>query len=40
MLNSRGGVEADVTVTCLSEFSYLMVTPAATSVRDMAWLRR
>ncbi|CTQ51188.1 GcvT family protein [Jannaschia donghaensis] len=40
MLNSRGGVEADVTVTRLSEFSYLMVTPAATLVRDMAWLRR
>ncbi|GIT93048.1 sarcosine dehydrogenase [Jannaschia pagri] len=40
MLNSRGGVEADVTVTRLSEFSYLMVTPAATLVKDMAWLRR
>ncbi|SFI47631.1 GcvT family protein [Jannaschia pohangensis] len=40
MLNSRGGVEADVTVTRLSEHSFLMVTPAATPVRDMAWLRR
>ncbi|WP_371154677.1 FAD-dependent oxidoreductase [Jannaschia sp. 2305UL9-9] len=40
MLNSRGGVEADVTVTRLSEYSYLMVTPAATLVKDMAWLRR
>ncbi len=40
MLNSRAGVEADVTVTRLSEFSYLMVTPAATLVKDIAWLRR
>jgi 4-methylaminobutanoate oxidase (formaldehyde-forming) len=40
MLNSRAGIEADVTVTRLSEFSYLMVTPAATLVKDIAWLRR
>ncbi|SDZ49706.1 4-methylaminobutanoate oxidase (formaldehyde-forming) [Jannaschia faecimaris] len=40
MLNSRGGVEADVTVTRLTEDSYLMVTPAATRVKDMARLRR
>jgi 4-methylaminobutanoate oxidase (formaldehyde-forming) len=40
MLNERGGIEADVTVTRLSETAFLMVTPAATVVRDMTWLRR
>ena len=40
MLNERGGIEADVTVTRLSETAYLMVTPAATVVRDMSWLKR
>jgi len=40
MLNERGGIEADVTVTRLSETAYLMVTPAATIIRDMAWLKR
>ncbi len=40
MLNERGGVEADVTVTRLHETAYLMVTPAATVIRDMAWLAR
>ncbi|CTQ31760.1 Aminomethyltransferase [Jannaschia rubra] len=40
MLNSRAGVEADVTVTRLSETAWLMVTPAAMRVKDDAWLRR
>ena len=40
MLNERGGIEADITVTRLSETAYLMVTPAATVVRDMAWLTK
>ncbi|MGB3556228.1 MAG: FAD-dependent oxidoreductase [Jannaschia sp.] len=40
MLNARAGIEADVTVTRLSETAFLMVTPAATRVRDEAWLRR
>ncbi|MGR3540092.1 MAG: GcvT family protein [Hasllibacter sp.] len=40
MLNAAGGIEADVTVTRLSETAFLMVTPAATLVRDLAWLRR
>ncbi|MCK0167181.1 FAD-dependent oxidoreductase [Jannaschia sp. S6380] len=40
MLNSRAGVEADVTVTRLSETAFLMVTPAAARVKDEAWLRR
>ncbi|MEM8792387.1 MAG: FAD-dependent oxidoreductase [Pseudomonadota bacterium] len=39
-LNDRGGIEADVTVTRLSETSYLIVTPAATLVRDLSWLKR
>jgi 4-methylaminobutanoate oxidase (formaldehyde-forming) len=40
MLNPRGGIEADVTVTRLSETAYLMVTPAATRLADETWLRR
>ncbi|RED14025.1 GcvT family protein [Pontivivens insulae] len=40
MLNVNGGIEADITVTRLSETSYIVVTPAATLVRDMAWMRR
>ena len=40
MLNDRGGIEADITVTRLHETAYLMVTPAATVVRDMAWLAK
>ena len=33
-LNSNGGIEADVTVTRLSETIYLIVTPAATRLAD------
>ncbi|UWQ20583.1 FAD-dependent oxidoreductase [Jannaschia sp. W003] len=40
MLNARGGIEADVTVTRLSETAFLMVTPAATRLRDETRLRR
>ncbi|HSF95618.1 MAG TPA: glycine cleavage T C-terminal barrel domain-containing protein, partial [Thermohalobaculum sp.] len=39
-LNARGGIEADVTVTRLSETEFLVVTPAATLVRDLGWIRR
>ncbi|GAB4385810.1 MAG: FAD-dependent oxidoreductase [Albidovulum sp.] len=39
-LNSRGGIEADVTVTRLSETVYLVVTPAVTRPKDQAWMRR
>ncbi|NNJ69102.1 MAG: GcvT family protein [Boseongicola sp.] len=39
-LNSHGGIEADVTVTRLSETAYLIVTPAATRLGDETWLRR
>lgn len=39
-LNARGGIEADVTVTRLSETAYLVVTPAITRPKDQAWMRR
>lgn len=39
-LNAMGGIEADVTVTRLADETYLIVTPAATAVRDMSWLKR
>ncbi|MEZ5774057.1 MAG: FAD-dependent oxidoreductase [Hyphomicrobiaceae bacterium] len=39
-LNRRGGVEADVTVTRLSETEFLVVTPSAATQRDLAWLKR
>ena len=39
-LNNTGGIEADVTVTRLSETAYLVVTPAATRLADETWLRR
>lgn len=39
-LNSRGGIEADVTITRLTETAYLVVTPAATRLADQTWLRR
>ena len=38
-LNRRGGIEADLTVTRLSETAFLVVTAAANSVRDLAWLK-
>jgi 4-methylaminobutanoate oxidase (formaldehyde-forming) len=40
MLNKKGGIESDLTVTCLSETAYLLVVPGATLQRDLAWLRR
>ncbi len=40
MLNTRGGIECDLTVTRLSETAFLLVVPAATLQRDLAWLRR
>ena len=39
-LNDRGGIEADLTVTRLAEDCYLIVTAAATEVRDFHWLQR
>jgi 4-methylaminobutanoate oxidase (formaldehyde-forming) len=40
MLNVRGGIECDLTVTRLSETAYYLVVPGATLQRDLAWLRR
>jgi 4-methylaminobutanoate oxidase (formaldehyde-forming) len=39
-LNERGGIEADLTVTRLSEMSYMVVTATATGVHDFNWLTR
>ncbi|MDF2765200.1 MAG: FAD-dependent oxidoreductase, partial [Rhodospirillales bacterium] len=40
MLNARGGTEADVTVTRLSEAEFLVVSGAPTRRRDLAWIGR
>ena len=40
MLNERGGIESDLTVTRLAETAFLLVVPAATLRRDLDWLRR
>jgi 4-methylaminobutanoate oxidase (formaldehyde-forming) len=39
-LNARGGIETDVTITRLSETSYLIVTIATSQTRDFSWLQR
>ncbi|MGZ4671826.1 MAG: GcvT family protein [Ilumatobacteraceae bacterium] len=38
-LNDNGGIEADLTVTRLTDDSYLIVTAAATQIRDFHWLK-
>jgi 4-methylaminobutanoate oxidase (formaldehyde-forming) len=40
MLNARGGIEADLTVTRLGEDAFLVVTAAAAATRDADWIRR
>ncbi|WP_068299209.1 FAD-dependent oxidoreductase [Pararhodobacter sp. CCB-MM2] len=40
MLNAKGGIESDLTVTRLTETAFLLVVPGATLQRDLAWLRR
>ncbi|MDJ0639908.1 MAG: FAD-dependent oxidoreductase [Paracoccaceae bacterium] len=40
MLNERGGIECDLTVTRLNATAFLLVVPAATVQRDLAWLKR
>jgi 4-methylaminobutanoate oxidase (formaldehyde-forming) len=37
-LNDDGGIEADLTVTRLAEDRFLVVSAAATQVRDLGWL--
>ena len=39
MLNDRGGVECDVTVTQLDEHSFVVVTGTALAGHDLAWIR-
>jgi glycine cleavage system T protein len=39
-LNERGGIEADLTITREGPKRFLVVTAAATQVRDFAWLTR
>jgi 4-methylaminobutanoate oxidase (formaldehyde-forming) len=39
-LNDRGGIEADLTVTRLSETALMIVGGAETEVRDFYWLKR
>ncbi len=39
-LNRSGGIEADVTVTRLTETAFLVVTPAATRLADQTWMMR
>ncbi|HEX2904048.1 MAG TPA: FAD-dependent oxidoreductase [Jatrophihabitans sp.] len=40
MLNSRGGYEADVTLTRLSADEYLLITSSASVERDRDWMNR
>src|SRR5919109_182504 len=40
MLNPRGGIECDLTVTRLAEGAYLVVTIAAAATHDADWIRR
>ncbi len=39
-LNDRGGIEADLTVTRLSETAFMIIGGAETEVRDFYWLKR
>ncbi|MFT5501042.1 MAG: glycine cleavage system aminomethyltransferase T/glycine [Woeseiaceae bacterium] len=39
-LNDDGGIEADLTVTRLSECAFLIVTAAETETRDFYWLKQ
>ncbi|MEQ8650907.1 MAG: FAD-dependent oxidoreductase [Kiloniellales bacterium] len=39
-LNTRGGIEADVTITRLAEDRFLVVTAAASQARDLAWFQK
>ncbi|MBL8709223.1 MAG: GcvT family protein [Rhodospirillaceae bacterium] len=40
MFNTRGGIQADVTVSRLAEDRFWVVTAAANQVRDLTWIRR
>ena len=40
LLNDRGGIEADLTVTRVGDESFRVVTGTAFGTRDLAWIRR
>lgn len=40
LLNERGGIEADLTVTHMAENQFLVVTACATTVRDLDWIKK
>src|SRR5262249_8851993 len=40
MLNARGGIECDLTVSRLADDTYMVVTIAAAATHPAAWLRR
>ncbi|MBZ9601787.1 GcvT family protein [Phyllobacterium chamaecytisi] len=40
MLNNRGGIESDLTITRLSDTAFFAVVPGATLQRDLAWMRK
>ena len=40
MLNDRGGIEGDLTVTRLAEDSYMVVTGGAGETRDFHWIKQ
>ena len=40
MLNERGGIKCDLTVTRLAEDSFLVITGGATGPHDVAWMRK
>jgi 4-methylaminobutanoate oxidase (formaldehyde-forming) len=40
MLNARGGIEADITVTRLAEDKFFIVSPGACGVRDFDYINR
>lgn len=40
MLNQKGGIESDLTVTRLSPTAFFAVVPGATLQRDLAWMKK
>ena len=40
MLNERGGIEGDITVTKMAENKFFIVTAGATTTRDFDWITR
>ena len=40
LLNSRGGIEADVTITSIAGDKYLLITGTASGRHDLTWLKK